>query len=219
MATTGQEIIEAGYGKSTKNRMATIATDAVELLGVVNRSLLKYFSRIARTNPVFIAATETVTFNVGWARPVTAQSILRIESNVAVEVRVVPFNDRAAEPTLPSVYRLGRTFYSAGNANDPTSGDLIFIFARFPTVLASLAAQLDAAWPEQFNECLIHEVALYLANKDGRNDELAGLESERDEWSKLLLEFCEHETANETRRFDQLNKFQTATLRPSVGGK
>lgn len=218
MPTTGQEIIEAGYGKSTKNRPATIATDGVELLGVLNRAIAKYFSKLARANPVLIADAATVTFNVGWTRPAAAASIMRIETTTGSEVKVVPFNDRLAEATLPSVYRLARTFYSAGNANDPTSGDLVFIYAKFPTMLGSLAAQIDAAWPEFFNECLNLEIALYLANKDGRNDELAGLEAERDEWTKLLLEYAEHETANESRRFDLLNKFQTQARRPQETG-
>jgi hypothetical protein len=220
MPTTVDELIEAAYAKSTKNKAGTIATDAVELLGVANRALRKYFSRIARANPVLIGDIETVSFAAGgWARPADKQSILRLEINgTGEEVHVVPFDDRQAEEELPSVYRLGRTYYSAGNANDPTSGDIDFWCAAFPSQASATTQTIDSLWPEEFNECLIHEVAIYLATKDGRADELTGLMAERDEWEELLLEFCEHETANERRRFDLLNKFQTPRRRPNDAG-
>lgn len=220
MATIVDEIIEGAFAKSSKNKASIIANSGVELLGVSNRALRKYFSRIARWNPVLIAEIETVSFAAGvWARPANVQSVLRIEFDANdEEVHVVPFDDRQAEEVLPSLFRVGRSYYSAGNANDPTNEDLNFYCAKFPDLNSATTQTLDALWPEEFNECLMHEMAIYLAIKDGRADELTGLNAERDEWEDLLLEFCEHETANERRRFDLLNKFQTPRRRPNDEG-
>lgn len=218
MALTPNDIIEGAYAKSTKNDPDTISTDATELLGVVQRAVRRAFSLMARVNPVWIATTQTVAFaGSGWTRPATAQSILRVELETGAEVKVVPFNDRTAEASLRAVYRLGNTFYSAGNANDPTSGNLVFWFARFPVDPAGLASNIDSLFPDHFAELLMFEVALHLATKDGRSDELPGLTAERDAWEELLEEFLEHETANESRRFDLLNRFQTGRKRPMAG--
>jgi hypothetical protein len=216
MATQVQQIIEAAYGKSTKNRPGTIATDATELLGVVTRALFRYFGIIARANPLLIGQSASVAYTTGWVRPASAQSILRIERANTTEVVVVPYDDRIAEPTLPAVYRFGGAYFPAGNANDPTSAEsLTFYYASFPATPASVTTAIDTRWPEAFNECLIHDTALYLAVKDGRNDELPGLESERDGWEALLIQFCEHETANERKRFDSMNRFAVPSRTPS----
>jgi len=216
MATQVQDILDAAFGKSTKNKAGQIATAATELLGVVKRALYRYFAVIARTNPWMIATEATVGFAAGgWARPTAAQMILRIEETDGTEVVVVPLTDKIAEASLPALYRLGRTFFPAGNANDPTSGDLDFIYARFPTAPTLLTDSIDALWPEEFNECLIHDLALYLATKDGRNDELPGLESEREAWEALLIQFCEHETSNERRRFGIRDRFIAPTKVPA----
>jgi hypothetical protein len=220
MATQVQDILDAAYGKSHKNRPGTIASDGTELVGVVKRALFKYFAIIARANPWMIAESFTVSFAAGvWARPADVQSILFITiTATGEEVNVVPFDDKTAEEALPSLYRLGRSFYSAGNANDPTNEDLDFTCAVFPDEPTGVTSVLDTLWPEEFNECLIHELAIYLATKDGRNDELPGLTAERDSWEEQLVKFCEHETANERRRFDLLNKFQTPSRRPNDEG-
>jgi len=134
------------------------------------------------------------------------------------EVVVVPENDRGAESGLPAVYRKGKTFYAAGNTYDPVEtalGDsLTFWYSKRPDDPASVDGVVDLSWEEAYNELVILEIALYLSNKDGRNEEMAQLASERDEWLRLFIMFLEHETSNERRRYGHLRRFNTQSLVP-----
>jgi len=224
VTTTPQDILTAAYGKSLKNKPGTIATESTELLEVVIRALRGLYAAAARVNHLFFAEQAAVTLAAGaWARPETAESIFRIERNanttggsgaVGSEVVVVPFDDRAAESGKGAVYRFGQKFYSAGNAADPTGGELAFFYSRRPTSPASLTATLDAQWTETFNELLILETALYLASKDDRAGEVSRLDKDRMAWLNLFVGFLEHETANERRRFGHLQRINVMTLIP-----
>jgi hypothetical protein len=226
VSTTPQAILNAAYAKSTKNRPGTIATESTELLELVIRSLRGIYAAAARVNPLFFAEQATVAFaSTAWPRPETAESIFRIQrlagttggtGSAGDEVVVVPFDDRAAESGKGAVYRFGQKFFAAGNAADPTGGDLAFFYAKRPTSPASLTATLDALWAEQFNELLVLEVALYLANKDGRAEELGALDKDRMAWLGLFVSFLEHETANERRRFGHIQRINTASLVPML---
>lgn len=222
VTTTVQDILDGAYSKSTKNRPGTIATEATELVDVVQRSINGLYAIAARVNPLFFASTQNVTLATGWARPETAESVFRVEGgtnppttpNVATgtEVVVVPFDDRAAEPLKPAVYRYGQKYYTAGNALDPVNNDLMFYFSKRPSTLTVVASVLDAQWVEQFNELLMLEVAIYLALKDNRGDEVMLLKQERDRWATQFLAFLEHETANERRRTGHIRRINTEML-------
>ena len=218
MAATAQEIITAAYNKSAKNRPGTIATETTELLAIVGRALQGLFAFAARVNPIYFADFFDVAFaGAGWVRPTKAEAIFRIEKTpyaYADEVVVVPFDDRKAEPSLPALYELGGTFRSAGNTLDPVSGTLRFWFSRIPDRPATLAATIDAALPVQFEELLINEVAIYLALKDGRQDEVAQLRVMRDAWADLFAGHLEHATVNLRGRFGQVRRFTTHSLVP-----
>lgn len=213
---TPRDLIEAAYAKSTKNAPGTIATESTELLNLVNRMVRKFYIIAARVNPVYFASTTQVAAPgaaTPWDRPEGAESIFRIESGGS-EVVVVPFDDRTAEEGIAAVYRIGKQFYEAGNANDPdpSSDALDFWFSKRPTDAANLDATLDSSWEEQFNEMLVLELAIYLANKDGRADEIGMLVKDRDEWLRMFILFLEHETANERRRFGHIRRFNTQSL-------
>jgi hypothetical protein len=215
MATTAQDIVTAAYNTSAKNRPATIATDATELLKLVIRSTRGLYAFAARVNPIYFSDSAPVTFAViGWPRPTLAESIFRIEKPDGTEVAVVPFDDRKAEPSMPAVYELGGHFWPAGNALDPVSGNLNFWYSRRPTDPATLASNLDTRWPEQFNDLLIYEVAIYLALKDGRAADVAQLRVMRDGWADLFAAHLEHATANLRARFGQVRRFTTNTMVP-----
>lgn len=211
---TPQDILTDAYAKSKKNQPGKIAAESTELLGVVNRVIRTMFQIGVRVNPYFFGDQKTVSFSSpGWARPVEAEAVYRIEDSGA-EVVVVPFDDRAAESGVPAVYRLGQVYRSAGNAPDPTSGDLEFFFSKRPTDAVSLETDIDTSFPEAYIELPILEVAAYLANKDQRQEELSYLVTERDRWLGLYLSFLEHETLNERRRYGHIRPFNTGSLIP-----
>jgi hypothetical protein len=187
-----------------------------------NQALSNLVNGAASTPCISAQMVPYAPTTVGWARPINAESVWRIEStNNTVpttvsgsEVCVVPFDDKTAESGKPSVYEFGQEFYGAGNSLDPTSGTLQFFYSRRPTDPASLTATLDASWLEQFNEILILEVAAYLALKDGRGDEYAALSADKASWIKQYIMFLEHSTANERRRFAHVRRINTQTLVP-----
>lgn len=213
MATTPQQILTDAYAKSKKNQPGRIATESVELLGVVNRVIRTFFQIGVRVNPTFFGDSAVVSFSSGWARPTAAEMIFRIEDG-GDEVVVVPFDQKTAESGLPAVYRMGQVFLSAGNAGDPTSGDLTFFYAKTPTDAATLGTDIDSMWPETYKELAVLEVAAYLAVKDEREAETAYLVAERDNWLRMFLAFLEHETINERRSFGIPTPFNTNSVVP-----
>ncbi len=200
MATTYNTILAAAYSRSSKNIPGKIATDATELLNLMWRALAGIYSFAADVNPTFFGVKTAVNYNAGWARPAGAEAIWRIETPPGVEVVVVPIDDKAAEPGKPAVYSFGQVYYGAGNALDPQAGSLYFYYSKQPTVPALLTDAIDTMWPETYNPLLIDETALWLAIKDGRDEEMGEVKESRDGWLKLFTEFLDHETMNEVRR-------------------
>lgn len=201
---TADELVTAAMGYSTKNRPDQIATKAVELLRIVNRAFMGIYTVAGHVNPEFFADETAVAFAAGppagWTRPALALSVWRIENPAGVEVKVVDRNDKAAEIGWPAVYMLKKVYRTAGNALDPVAGNLTFCYSLLPTLVAAIANPVDANWIEQYNELAILEIAIYLALKDGRLDEVAALKADRDKWAQLFIEYLMMETANTTRR-------------------
>lgn len=211
---TIQDILTAAYAKSKKNQPERIATEETELVGVVNRVFRTNFMRGVRVNPYWFGVDSVVSFSSpGWARPPKAEAVFRIEIDASTEVIVVPFQERAVEPTIPAVYRYNQVYRSAGNPSDPTSGDLTFFYSSRPTDVADLTTALDTRFPEAYRELLVVETAIYLAIKDQREDEVAALGSERDQWLLLYLAFLEHETMNEVG-IRHIEPFSTPSVIP-----
>lgn len=197
---TPREYLQAAYAKSSKNQPTEIGTEATELLKVVIRAVRGLFAVAARINPTFFATQEQVAEAGGtWPRPTTAESVWRIETAAAAHVKIVPFDDRTLAGTAPAVYRFGGVYRAAGT---PPAGTLEFFYSRRPSDPADLDTAIDAQWPDAYDELLVLEVALYLALKDGREEEIAGLRGDRDRWLALYLAFLEHETIGELRRYE-----------------
>lgn len=219
MATTFNQILAAAYGRSSKNIPGKIATDAVELLNLMWRSLAGLYSYAASVNPHFFGAQAQVAFAAGWPRPVGAEAVWRIETLGGTEVVTVPIDDKKAELGKPAVYRLGQKYFSAGNPLDPGAVDLIFFYSKQPAVPAALVDNIDATWPETYNPLLIDETALWLGIKDGRTEELGEIKESRDSWLKLFDSFLDHETMNEVRRMGlTYNGHRRATLALALAG-
>ena len=77
---------------------------------------------------------------------------------------------------------------------------------------------LDEDWDEAYNDLLILEVAIYLAMKDGRSEEVQMLKAERNTWAQLFGQFLQHSTANLQRRFGHVKIINVETLLPMLTG-
>lgn len=218
---TVQEILEMAYPKSMQNNPGIIATESVELLGVVQRMLDGCFAVAARVNPTMFAEKATVAPDSNaWARPATAESIFLVEKVDGTVVAVVPYDDQAAESALPSIYEYGQAFYTARGMDDPddAADSLVFYYSKRPEILTAVDDELDAMWPEQFNELLALHVAKYLATKDsnteGRTQELAVLQGEIQAWANRYVAFLEHATSNTRKRHSHMKRINTNSYIP-----
>lgn len=213
MATLASDILVAAFAKSTKNAPARIVAEATDLCASVTRSLRGLFAIGARVNPVFFATQTNMNFvSPGWARPVDAESVFRLELVTGQEVALVPFDQRRAELAMPAVYAMGQTYRSAGNALDPISGTIVAFYSKRPANVAGLTDPLDLSWPEAYNELLILDVAVYLALKDGRMDEVQVLTADRARWLSLYVAFLEHANANERRMYGAVRYINSNSL-------
>lgn len=203
MATTPAQIIEGAYRRSKLSSAGSLVDEATEGLAHVNASVRAMFMLAARINPTYFGDKKDVPFaGSGWARPSNAESVFYMQ-HAGAEVVVVPLWDRQAARSEKAVYRLARSYFSAGNADDPAAGVLTTWFSRHPVPSANVSAAIDALWPEPHNDLLELETAIYFAIKDGRAEEVPGLVNQRDRALRLFLAHLEHETTNEVRRFSR----------------
>jgi hypothetical protein len=218
VALVAQALIDSALARSTKNT-ARMANQPVELLGVVRRALQGLFAVGARVNPEFYSLEQDVAFAAGgWARPENAESVWRIEQPDDTEVVVVPRFDRQADVARPAVYRMGQVYKPAGHDLDPVGGPLTFLFAKTPDAIAGLGASIDAMFPDHFESLLVDEIAIYLAMKDDRREEVGSLIISRDAWLRLYVAFLEHETVGEVRRMGLRRTFTLPELTPLLAG-
>lgn len=218
VTTTVQDVVDGAIPRSKKNVSGIISDAPTELVNLVTRAHRGLYSVAARVNPTYFAMTADQAFSTDhWPYPDDAECLFRLEQPDGTEVIVVPVADRAADAARPAVYFLGKKFYSAGNANDPTSGNLTMYYAYAPAAYAALADTLDGLWDEAYNELLELEVAIYLAIKDvssNRVAELGALKEERDDWARRFIMHLEHAVTPEVRRFANLQVFNSPSLVP-----
>jgi hypothetical protein len=205
MSTTPQDILDEAVPRSGKNRPALVDAAPPEYLALVNRVVKTFFSVAARVNPEFFgddASLPWVPASGGWARPSLAEAVFYLERTGDEEVVVVPYGERNVDPGQPRVYRLGGYYRQAGaDALPAESETLTALFSRQAPLCATIDTAIDASWPENFNGLLVEEVAIYLALKDGRVDEVGQLRASRDSWLRLYLAHLEHETLGVVRKF------------------
>lgn len=224
VTTTVQDILDAAFAKSTKNQPGTIATSETELLNVVIRTMRGVYAFAARINPYHFSVRQGVGgVAADWERPERAEAIIRIEQQDTTEVIVVPLDDRLAAEPKPSLYEFEGVFTADGAQTNPPGGTdtLVFFYAKRPddpTPPADLAGVLDPDWDEAYNELLILEVAIYLALKDGRSDEVQLLKGDRNQWAQLFGSYLQHATANLQRRFGHRRIVNVETLLPLLTG-
>ena len=239
MPSTVQDLVVAAYGLSNRNVPAVLSTTGFqsELTAKVTRLQREVYSRAAKINPTFFAGLQDVAFLAdsdgelaGWARPTGANTLFRIEwlagtvggaqasAKAGDLVVLVPYDDRAAETGFPAIYRVGETYFSAGNALDPIGGPLRFFFSRVPTDPSGFTGQLDSMWLDTFDGLLVVQIAEYLAAKDGRADELGPLKDEETARIQEFTDLLAHPDANERRRMGVVRRVVSPTLAPVVAG-
>jgi len=235
VTTTVMDILIAAYARSIKNRPGTIATEATELLELVRRIQRYWYSYAATINYTVFAGLAEVQMSAesggpltqGWERPDEAVTIFRVERTTrteggegtdGTEVSIVAYDDRGAEQGKGAIFRLGLAFFPAGNPKDPTGGTLRFYFSRKPNDPATVDDLLDEQWRESYNDLFILDVAIYLAAKDGRADEVMQLNAERTEKVMAFTEFLKHPEANERRRFGTVRRVPGTQITPPQAG-
>lgn len=218
VTTVGQTIYSGALAKSSKNQSKGFGT--AEIIGRINRRLQGLYQVASLVNPNFFAETADVVEAAGvWARPEEAQTVVRVDNATPVEVAVVPYDDRQAEPSMFSVYEWGQEFNAITNATGTTSGNLTFWYSRRPTDVTNLTPDtLDPQWREDYNELLILELAIDISAKDGRVSEVAALKADRNEWLQRFVAFLRNTTANERRRFGHRRNITINELIPLLAG-
>lgn len=221
MPTTYEEIITNAHGYSTKSRPNLIATAQGELLALTSRAVRSIFAAAARANPEYWGQTANTSHDgLGWPRPTNAQTVHRItRSSDGAAVAVVPYDDLTAERSRPSVYFYGRRYNDTQNALGPTPADLLTIwYSRMPEKPVAITDAIDAQWEEAFDPFLTLEVAIYLALKDGRMDEVGVLTPSRNREAALFLEFMANANVALTTRFGQPRRVTLPTILPFLAG-
>jgi len=203
MATTMKQLIDAAYAISTFNDGNKSATTE-ELVAVVNRYMKTLYSFAATKNKYYFATTSIVAGASGaWPKPPTAELIIKAALEDGTEVSILPVEDMVAE-LPPAIYLLGGSYLPCGRVADPdpATASIVFTFSARHTDLATTgltkaqadALELDASWPEQFNDLPVLQLARYMARKDGRHDEAR---SHSEEQAVLMAQFQTHlESAN-----------------------
>jgi hypothetical protein len=221
MATTYNDIIIAAHGYSSKSRPDQIATRQTELLGLASRAVRGLFAAASRLNPEYWGTSAVVAHDgAGWPRPLNAQSVFLIKRTSDLkDVAIVPFDDPAAELSRPAVYFLGRKYRIAASPLGPITGDNLTIFySRLPNVPSNLTDVIDGEWEESFDNFLAVEIAIYLALKDGRLDEVETLKPAQMNEARLFVEFMQYATPSTSYRFGQPRRANLPSIMPLLAG-
>lgn len=213
---TAAEYIQAAVARSYRNMGDVGADPTTELLGVLSRLFASYYAEAADQNPAVMATLSVVPWNVlgYWEMPSDQYALYELRTASNVKVVVVPFDDRAAEPSEAAVYRLGVKYYPAGNPNDPTNVALQFTYQPVPPTFALETDAAPPEWPLQFDERVIVDLAVYLAEKDGRPEDVAAMQAEAAKWRSLYDRWLSIADVNTVRRFSVPQQVPTAQVVP-----
>ncbi len=220
------DYIAQAIAQSYDNRPTVLTAEDPELLVQLSLLFQGYYRIAAKENPGALATNAVLTWNsTGWTIPADVDTTIRLERTNGVEVVVVPLEDRAAEPSVGAVYRLGRRYLPAGNSNDPSSLNLVIYYASIGPTFTAGTDEPGAEWPVQFDMMVVLDLAAYMARKDGRaqdydalmagNSSLPGVMS----WRADFMRWCQTPDLNIRRRFGAPTVVPTPAVRPvGVGG-
>lgn len=208
---TYQSIITAAFSKSAAARPEVMTTSG-ELLTAIYSDLQDAFLKVAQENPYALGTAATVVFDVnGWPYPddlvrligvrATASTVASPAVPSGATIALVPFNDPALAAPAASLVEFGRQLQSAGNATDPTGGELQVLYARAPIQPTAITDPVDPLLPVPFYDIIIYGLAAYLAAKDEREADLVAFRGVRDAMVQQWLARVRLSAAELVQRF------------------
>jgi hypothetical protein len=215
---TAMDLILAAYATSAKNRAGAIASEAPELLPVLERSLRSLFADAVTHNRVAFAERIAVQRGgdpVRWPIPQDAESVVHIQKADGTTVAEVPHDDMLSNQFVPSVYRLGGAFYPAGVEEGPDDEPLWLTCSMMPQPLPGLESEIDPRLPGRFHRIPILELARYIAVKmGGRESEVAAFEGELAREYERYVAWLKNLTTTLGRRWDHAGRIGTHGTNP-----
>lgn len=207
--------IAAAVAMSYRNRGDVMASES-EYLGVLTRQFYGYYADAADQNPAVFAKQVLVPWNVlgYWEAPTDQYALYELRMPTGAIVYVVPFNQREAEPSEACVYRLASKYYPAGNPNDPQNVNLTWTYQPVPPTFTALADTPPEDWPEQFDQRVIVDLACYLAEKDGRPEDIAAMKGEAAAWQQKWDRWLAIADTNTVRKYGFPEQVPTPQINP-----
>lgn len=194
MTTTAQQIIEAGFARSTASDAGKLAVDG-EMINNLNRRYQSMFAMMAKYQPDNVSASTTLTFASSPATvalPTDIINILRVEQQSGARAYLYKATEKDRTYLLsPGVYRRGNSLVTIGGASDPVAGTVWnLIYNDAPATLSVLASTLDTRFPVRYENILILDQAVYLSIKDEGRDaqRIAALKGEFAQEYKFFLD-------------------------------
>lgn len=211
MATV-EELCIAALAKNKTNQ-PDVLEGGTELLDVYNRIMRGLYAVAARVNPSYFGAMVNVTGVGGaWARP-AAEMVYRVETLAGVRVHIVPVDNRTAQEGSPALCPWGQTYRVAVTADGPGATDtLVFYTAAVAPAATAYSDETPAAWPDSFDELVVVLLAMYLAEKDERADDIPALAKAEERWTSLYIAHLEHETVGVSRSMGVAGHFVGPSL-------
>ena len=205
---TAAEYIAAAVGRSYLNRGEVLAQTQQELLSVLTRLFRRYYADASTMESSVFAQVTALAYLSGparWALPTDIDVVHHLEQS-GQPITIVPYEDRAeAEPSEACVYRLGNTLYPVGNSTDPSAIAISCLYTPIPPAFTLTTSTPPAAWNIAFDDMVIVELALFLAKKDARADDVTALTMELDDpatgWKQLWSTWLGRASINTLRRF------------------
>lgn len=211
---TAAEYFAQAMSASYRNRGEVLAARVPEMLQQLTLLFRGYYATAAGLNPSAFGKKVAQPWDAGgsrWAFPDDCDTIYLLEQG-GQEVVPVPFNDREAEPSEKCVYPLGGYFYKAGLTTDPASSALLIYYAPVPPSFTATGDSPPAEWNEQYDQMVVADLALWLASKDGRPEDVATAEADAKKWAKLYTDWLQRQLTPLVQRYGMPTVVPTQTI-------
>lgn len=213
---TAAEYIAQAILRNSQNDGDTLAEPDPELLAVLTLLFYDYYQLATGRNPYVFAKQVVLSYTAGgWTIPADAETVVMLQRPGGAEVVVVPIDDLEAEKGKPAVYRLGRRYFSAGNAADPPANtNLLCIHTVIPPTFADLSDSPPTEWPTQFDPMVVNDLALMLAEKDERDVETGRRDKLQERWQARFMAWLSRPELNARTRFGSPRLVPTPATQP-----
>lgn len=207
-----QDYITRAIARSYRNRGEVLAPQVPELLDALTLLFTQRYAQASGLNPaVFLKRAVLNWVADGWTIPADCDTMVLMRVNSGAQVFVVAIDNLDAEPTEAAVYRMGRRYLPAGNPVDPVNVPLVAFYTQIPAAFAAVDQAPGPEWPQQFDTMVVVDLAVWMATKDGRADDLQALAPEQGAWDAKYREWLQRESLGLVRQFAK------QAIAPSVG--